>query len=99
MQWGSATLAFYGIGAAAVATSVAALRKRLGLSQAKHPSLFGHARIARRLARFVPFYDYGPERFFCSDGAPPEIAARRRTGFEALSQLYRTRFAKTIRAT
>jgi glutamate-1-semialdehyde 2,1-aminomutase len=99
MQWGSATLAFYGIGAAAVATSVAALRKRLELSQAKHPSLSGHARIARRLARFVPFYEYDAERFFCSDGAPHDIAARRRAGFNELSQIYQTRFAKTIRAT
>jgi glutamate-1-semialdehyde 2,1-aminomutase len=99
MQWGSATLAFYGIGAAAVATSVAALRKRLELSQAKHPSLSGHARIARRLARFVPFYEYDAERFFCSDGAPHDIAARRRAGFKELSQIYRTRFAETIRAT
>jgi len=99
MQWGSATLAFYGIGAAAVATSVAALRKRLELSQAKHPSLSGHARIARRLARFVPFYEYDAERFFCSDGAPHDIAARRRAGFNQLSQTYRTRFAETIRAT
>ncbi|HEY2245293.1 MAG TPA: aminotransferase class III-fold pyridoxal phosphate-dependent enzyme [Xanthobacteraceae bacterium] len=99
MQWGSATLAFYGIGAAAVATSVAALRKRLELSQAKHPSLSGHARIARRLARFVPFYEYDAERFFCSDGAPHDIAARRRAGFKELSQIYRTCFAETIRAT
>lgn len=99
MQWGSATLAFYGIGAAAVATSVAALRKRLELSQAKHPSLSGHARIARRLARFVPFYEYDAERFFCSDGAPHHIAARRRAGFNELSQIYQTRFAETIRAT
>jgi glutamate-1-semialdehyde 2,1-aminomutase len=99
MQWGSATLAFYGVGAAAVATSLAALRKRLELSKAKHPSLSGHARIARRLARFVPFYDYDAERFFCSDGAPHDIAARRRAGFNAISQSYRTRFAKTIRAT
>ncbi len=99
MQWGSATLAFYGIGAAAVATSVAALRKRLELSQAKHPSLSGHARIARRLARFVPFYEYDAERFFCSDGAPHDIAARRRAGFNELSQIYQTRFAETIRAT
>jgi glutamate-1-semialdehyde 2,1-aminomutase len=99
MQWGSATLAFYGIGAAAVATSVAALRKRLELSQAKHPSLSGHARIARRLARFVPFYEYDAERFFCSDGAPHDIAARRRAGFNQLAQSYRTRFAETIRAT
>ena len=99
MQWGSATLAFYGIGAAAVATSVAALRKRLELSKAKHPSLSGHARIARRLARFVPFYEYDAERFFCSDGAPHDIAARRRAGFKELSQIYQTRFAETIRAT
>ena len=99
MQWGSATLAFYDIGAAAVATSVAALRKRLELSQAKHPSLSGHARIARRLARFVPFYEYDAERFFCSDGAPHDIAARRRAGFNQLSQTYRTCFAETIRAT
>jgi glutamate-1-semialdehyde 2,1-aminomutase len=99
MQWGSATLAFYGIGAAAVATSVAALRNRLELSRAKHPSLSGHARIARRLARFVPFYEYDAERFFCSDGAPHDIAARRRAGFNQLSQTYRTRFAETIRAT
>jgi glutamate-1-semialdehyde 2,1-aminomutase len=99
MQWGSATLAFYGIGAAAVATSVAALRKRLELSQAKHPSLSGHARIARRLARFVTFYEYDAERFFCCDGAPHDVAARRRAGFNQLSQSYRTRFAETIRAT
>jgi glutamate-1-semialdehyde 2,1-aminomutase len=99
MQWGSATLAFYGIGAAAVATSVAVLRKRLEVSHAKHPSLSGHARIARRLARFVPFYEYDAERFFCSDGAPHDIAARRRAGFNQLAQIYRTSFAETIRAT
>jgi glutamate-1-semialdehyde 2,1-aminomutase len=99
MQWGSATLAFYGVGATAVAASVVKLRKRLELSQAKHPSLAGHGRIARRLARFVPFYAYSAERFFCSDGAPQEVAARRRAGLERLSQIYRTRFAKTIRCT
>ena len=70
MEWHTATLAFYSIGAAAVATSVAALRKRIELSQAKHASLAGHARIARRIARLVPFYAYDVERFFCSDGAP-----------------------------
>jgi len=99
MQWGSATLAFYGIGAAAVASSVAALRRRFELSQAKHPSLSGHARIARRLARLVPFYEYDADRFFCCDGAPHDIAARRRAAFAGLSQTYRTRFAETIRAT
>ena len=59
----------------------------------------GHARIARRLARLLPFYEYGEERFFCSDRVPAEIAARRRDGFERLSKLYRTRFPETIRCT
>ena len=99
MKWGSMSLAFYGLGAAAVATSVATLKKRLELSQAKHKSLAGHSRIARRLAGFVPFYDYDEDRFFRSDDAPGEIAARRRAGFARLSALYRTRFAETIRRT
>src|SRR6516225_7749389 len=99
MQWGSTALAFYEVGAAALAASVATLRKRLELSQAKYPSLAGHARIARRLARFVPFYEYSPERFFCSDGAPRDIAELRRAAFEELSQIYRARFAETIRCT
>jgi glutamate-1-semialdehyde 2,1-aminomutase len=96
---GTTTLAFYGLGAAAVAGSVATLRKRLELSQAKHSSLAGHSRMARRLARLVPFYDYGEDRFFSSDGAPEAIAACRRVGFARLSALYKSRFAETIRRT
>ena len=96
---GNTTLAFYGLGAAAAATSVVALKKRLQLSQAKHRSLAGHARISRWLAGFVPFYDYGENRFFCSDGAPEEIAARRRDGLSRLSAGYKTRFAETIKRT
>ena len=99
MEWADPTLAFYGLGAAALATSAVTLRKRLELSKAKHRSLAGHSRMARRLAGFVPFYDYGEERFFRSDDAPDEVAARRRAGFERLSVLYKTRFAETIRQT
>jgi glutamate-1-semialdehyde 2,1-aminomutase len=94
---GTTTLAFYGLGAAAVATSVASLRKRLELSQAKHRSLAGHSRMARRIAGLVPFYAYDDDRFFCSDSAPAEIAAQRRAGFARLSALYKARFAETIR--
>src|ERR1700722_18815834 len=96
---GYPALAFYGLGAAAVATSVVTLKKRLRLSQAKHPSLAGHARMSRWLAGFMPFYDYGEERFFCSDGAPKDIAARRRDGLASLSALYKSRFAETIKRT
>jgi glutamate-1-semialdehyde 2,1-aminomutase len=97
MEWATQTLALYGMGGAALATSLVTLRRRFELSQAKHGSLAGHARIARRLAALVPFYEYDESQFFSSDGAPAEVAARRRTGFERLSALYATRFAETIR--
>ena len=97
MGWATKTLALYGMGGAALATSLMTLRRRLELSQAKHASLAGHARIARRLAALVPFYEYDETQFFNSDGAPADIAARRRAGFERLSALYATRFAETIR--
>jgi glutamate-1-semialdehyde 2,1-aminomutase len=47
----------------------------------------------------MPFYSYDDEGFFCSDGAPAEVVARRRAGFARLSGLYKTRFAETIRRT
>src|SRR5215470_2212880 len=81
------TLALYGLGAAAAATSVVKLKARLELSRAKHPSLAGHARIARRLAAFVPYYEYDATRFFCADGAPADVVARRRAGFARTAAL------------
>src|SRR5262249_31354837 len=69
------------------------------LSKSKHRSLTGHARIARRLAALVPFYEYDEQRFFDSDGAPADVAARRRAGFTRLSALYRERFAITTART
>ena len=71
------------------------LRDRLDLSRAKHRSLAGHARMARRVASLVPFYEYDERGFFRSDGAPEEIALRRRAGFLQLSRLFEERFAKT----
>jgi glutamate-1-semialdehyde 2,1-aminomutase len=47
----------------------------------------------------VPFYEYDEHRFFSSDGAPDDVAARRREGFRRLSALYQTRFAETNRRT
>jgi glutamate-1-semialdehyde 2,1-aminomutase len=60
-------------------------RRRLELSLAKHRSLTGHARMAQRVARLVPGYNYDEARFFGSDGAPADVVTRRRTGFAALS--------------
>jgi glutamate-1-semialdehyde 2,1-aminomutase len=99
MEIGNTALALYAVGAAALATSLLKLKTRLRLSQAKHRSLSGHARLARRIASVVPFYAYDEARFFRADSPPEEIAARRRAGFMRLAELYRTRFAETVRQT
>src|SRR5262249_60207232 len=97
MEWATPTLAFYGLGAAALATSLLTLRRRLELSKAKHITLTGHANLARRLASLVPFYDYEEWRFFFSVDAPEEIVARRRPGFMTRASLYEPRFAGTMK--
>src|SRR5271166_2973203 len=97
--WGATTLTLYGVGGAALATTLVKLRQRFELSRAKHRSLAGHSRMARRLAALVPFYEYDEARFFCVDGAPADVAQCRRQGFERLSALYKTRFAETVRRT
>jgi glutamate-1-semialdehyde 2,1-aminomutase len=72
---------------------------RLQLSRAKHRSLTGHSRMARRFASLVPFYEYDESRFFQTDGAPENIVAARRAGFEKLSKLFAERFKKTAELT
>ncbi|HKA39364.1 MAG TPA: aminotransferase class III-fold pyridoxal phosphate-dependent enzyme [Burkholderiales bacterium] len=93
------SLFLYGLGAGAAALAFPALKARLELSRAKHPSLAGHARLARRVAALVPGYFYDGDRFFGSDGAPDEVQARRRAAFSRLCALYEERFAETLRLT
>lgn len=73
-------------------------RARLLLSRAKHPSLRGHPRIALRLSRLLPFYEYGADEFLESDGAPPEVARQRDDAFERLSRRLRDRAPLTLAA-
>ncbi len=75
----------YGGGLAAAAFLARAAWSRLQLSLAKHPSLGGHARMARRFAALVPFYAFDADAFFRADAAPEAIVARRRDGFERLA--------------
>lgn len=93
------TFALWALGAGALAVSLVKLKARLELSKAKHPSLAGHSRLARRIAALVPFYEYDETGFFRSDDPPDDIAARRRAGFTRLSELYRERYARTARLT
>ena len=74
-------------------------RERLRLSAAKHKSLGGHVRLAKRIAGQVPFYEYGKDRFFRADGAPPEIAAARHRGFDRLAVTWAERFPNTLALT
>src|ERR1700675_3824121 len=71
------------------------LRLRLQLSRAKHRSLTGHSRMARRFASLVPFYEYDEAHFFRVDAAPDDIAAARRAGFMRLAGIFAERFKKT----
>jgi len=87
----------------AAALGVAALahrlQLRLELSAAKHPSLAGHSRLARRMAALVPHYEYRESEFFGVDDAPADVAEQRRAGFMRLAADYAERYAKTVKLT
>lgn len=72
---------------------------RLQLSMAKHPSLAGHSRMAKRVARLIPHYSFNQDVFFKVDGAPEEIALLREAGFMRLSKAYKERFTKSVELT
>src|SRR5580704_14990949 len=86
---------------AVAATAVVApkVRARLALSRAKHRSLSGHSKMSRLVARLIPFYEFGVDDFFRSDGAPVDVAAQRREGFFRLAALYKDRYALTRQMT
>jgi glutamate-1-semialdehyde 2,1-aminomutase len=81
------------------AIALVKLYARLLLSRAKHRSLAGHSKLSRRIARLIPFYDFGIDEFFASDGAPPEVASKRRNAFFRLAQDCKARFAKSRQMT
>lgn len=89
------TLVLSAVSLAALLAALPRIRRRLELSRAKHRSLAGHSRMAKRIARLIPFYEYDEATFFSADGAPSEIVQRRRQGFMALATLYQERYAKT----
>ncbi len=92
----------WAIGLVGVALGFLLLNKiaeRLRLSKAKHPSLGGHSRIAKRIARWVPYYSFDGETFFGTDGANEETIALRRAGFERLSKTFSERSAKSVALT
>lgn len=93
------TILYATCGAVALAALFIKLKPRLELSMAKHRSLTGHSRMARRIASLIPFYDYDENWFFRSDDAPGDVAATRREAFTRLSRVWCQRFGQTIAVT
>ncbi len=74
-------------------------RRRMELSKAKHRSLAGHSRMAKRIASLIPGYAYDEDGFFASDGAAAEAVERRRAGFRRLAQLFDERYPRSAAMT
>jgi len=90
------SLAWYGVGAAALVWGLARARQRLELSLAKHRSLAGHPRTARRIAALLPRYSYSEESALAIDSAPPLVVAQRRAAVERLAASFKSRFANSL---
>jgi glutamate-1-semialdehyde 2,1-aminomutase len=87
------------LAAAALAALAPAAVRRLALSRAKHPSLTGHSRMAKRVAGLLPGYAYDEDKFFGSDGAPAAEVARRKAGLQRLATGFATRCPKSLALT
>jgi glutamate-1-semialdehyde 2,1-aminomutase len=74
-------------------------KQRIELSRAKHRSLAGHSRLAKRVASMIPGYAYDEDTFFASDGANAAVVAQRRAGFAALCADFERRYARTAEIT
>jgi len=70
--------------------------QRLKLSLAKHPSLTGHSRMAKRVVRWIPGYQYSEERFFQVDGVNADVAQQRRAALVRLGELFRQRHEQSL---
>ncbi|MGC4394364.1 aminotransferase class III-fold pyridoxal phosphate-dependent enzyme [Hydrogenophaga sp. T2] len=93
------SLLSYAVPAGSALLALPYLQQRLALSRAKHRSLAGHSRMAKRLARWLPGYAFDEARWFSADGADSALAAQRRAAFERLCTAYAERYAKTLALT
>lgn len=89
-------LALYGAGATGLLWGLTRLRQRLELSLAKHRSLAGHPRTARRIAALLPRYSYSEAAALSIDGAPADVVEQRRLAIERLAASFKSRFAKSL---
>ena len=95
---GISTVLMAGVGSAALFAAFQKVRARAELSLAKHKSLAGHPRTAKRIAALLPTYHYDESQVFSLDGAPPAIVAQRKAAFETMVGTIQKRFPVTLAA-
>lgn len=93
------SLVLYGAGAWALLIGMRRVKNRAELSLAKHRSLAGHPRNARRFAALLPSYSYDEEYAFGVDGAPEDVVTRRKIAFDLLITQFQSRFPKSLQET
>ena len=89
----------YWAGLAALTAFSPMIKRRIELSRAKHRSLAGHSRMVKRLARWMPGYSLGEDRFFDCDGAPVDVAERRKAAFFELARTLQKRHELSLHTT
>jgi len=87
------------LGAAVLLMMASRLRNRVELSLAKHRSLAGHPRIAKRISAWLRAYSYEEGHAFGLDGATPSVVDDRKRVFDALVAQYELRFSRGRQAT
>jgi len=83
----------------ALALALPFAKRRLELSFAKHPSLTGHSRMAKRVASWLPGYAFDEDHFFNCDGASHAVGQQRRKAFYVLAQTLQNRHPLSIEMT
>ncbi|MEI8170851.1 MAG: aminotransferase class III-fold pyridoxal phosphate-dependent enzyme [Rhodoferax sp.] len=92
------SLLLIGAGSIALVGAARKIKNRAELSLAKHRSLAGHPRIAKRIAAQLPTYSYSAEEAFGLDGAVPSVVAGRQRAFASLVTQFSTRYARSREA-
>mgnify|MGYP000685740150 CR=1 FL=1 len=72
------------------------LWQRLQLSLAKHPSMAGHLRWAKRLANWAPAYAYAADQWFQVDRAPAKVVTQRQQALQRLGSTLAQRSPQTL---
>ena len=89
-------LGLYVIGGGTLLYALTHAKSRWELSLAKHRSLAGHPRMARRIAAWLPHYSYSEAGALAVDGAPQQVVATRKAALASLTEQFRTRFARSV---